>query len=136
MRYILPCFLPEPIRAYHAALVDEIATRFDLPYTRRQAIPQALFATLRTLPWMPWSPHDGEALRPHMTIAEGCRPRFTEVWRHVLARGRQFDAALDNLTVLRQVGKEDGITRWAVHRAFRLSVTAAGGRAPGTPATS
>jgi 2'-5' RNA ligase len=196
MRYILPCFLPEPIRAYHAALVAEIAARFDLPYTRRQAIPahftlkyhwetddmapverlleafagaygaapvavggfdhfaedvvfvrvtlspsaeallRALFATLRTLPWMPWSPHDAEALRPHMTIAEGCRPRFAEVWRHLLARGRQFDAALDNLTVLRQVGEEDGITRWAVHRAFRLSVTAAGGRAPGTPATS
>ena len=44
----------------------------------------------------------------------------------IAARGRHFDAALDNLTVLRQVGEEDGITRWAVHRAFRLGGAAAG----------
>jgi 2'-5' RNA ligase len=181
MRYILPCLLPEPIRAYHAALVDEIATRFDLPYTRRQALPahftlkyqweiddiapvealldgfsrdhtaapvavggfdhfaedvifvtvtpapaahallQALFAALRTLPWMPWGPHDGAALRPHMTVAELCRPRFAEIWRHLDGRARHFDALLDNLTLLRQVGEEDGITRWAVHRRFALA---------------
>ena len=147
MRYILPCFLGEPIRRYHQGLVDEIAARFDLPFTRRQAIPAhftlkyhfetddvrpveavlagfaraqaaapvtvagfghfdedvvyvtvtpspaaravlaALVAALRALPWMAWSPHDGDNLRPHMTVAEFCRPRFAEVWRFV-QRGR------------------------------------------------
>jgi 2'-5' RNA ligase len=181
MRYILPCFLGDPIRRYHQSVVDEIAARFDLPFTRRQAIPAhftlkyhfetgdigpveallvefarahtaapvvvggfghfdqdviyvtvtpspaahallaALFAALRALPWMPWSPHDGPHLRPHMTVAEGCRPRFAEVWRFVPSRAQRFDAMLDNLTLLRQVGEEDGITRWAVHRAFPLA---------------
>lgn len=181
MRYILPCFLPGPVREYHQALVDEIAARFDLSFTRRQAIPAHftlkyhfetddiaaveeqlagfarahaaapvtvggfghfdedvvyvtvtlspaaralladLLAALRRLPWMPWSPHDGDNLRPHMTVAEYCRPRFEEVWRHVEGRERRFGAALDNLTLLRQVGEEDGITRWAVHRAFPLA---------------
>lgn len=180
MRYILPCFLPSPIREYHGALVDEIATRFDLPFTRRQAIPAHftlkyhfetgdvgpverllaefaaahaaqpvtvgdlnhfdedvlfatvtpspaarvlltdLFAALRALPWMPWSPHDGANLRPHMTIAEYCRPRFAEVWRHLEGRARRFDAALDNLTLLRQTGETDGVTFWTVHRRFDL----------------
>ena len=131
MRYILPCFFAGPVREYHQALVDEIATRFDVPFTRRQAIPAhftlkyhfdtadiapveelleafaranrptslevggfrhfdedvvwvdvalsaaaratlaALHAALRRLAWLPWGPHDGEHLRPHMTVADG-----------------------------------------------------------------
>ncbi len=194
MRYILPCFLGEPIRGYHQGLVDEIAARFELPFTRRQAIPAhvtlkyhfetddvrpveavladfarahaaapitvggfghfeedvvyvtvtpspaartvltALFVALRALPWMPWSPHDGENLRPHMTVAEYCRPRFEEVWRFVQPAAQRFDGALDNLTLLRQVGEEDGITRWTVHRAFPL--TGGGGTGRSRRATS
>jgi 2'-5' RNA ligase len=190
MRYILPCFFAGPIREYHQALVDEIAARFDLPFTRRQAIPAhftlkyhfetddiaavedllagfarahaaapltvggfghfdedvvyvtvtpspparatlaELFTALRQLPWMPWSPHDGENLRPHMTVAEYCRPRFAEVWRHVEGRARRFEAALDNLTLLRQVGEEDGITRWTVHRTFPFGACGGGGATP------
>ncbi len=190
MRYILPCFLGEPIRRYHQGLVDEIAARFDLPFTRRQAIPAhftlkyhfetddvrpveavlagfarahaaapvtvggfghfdedvvyvtvtpspaaravlaALVATLRALPWMPWSPHDGDNLRPHMTVAEFCRPRFAEVWRFVQSATPRFDGALDNLTLLRQVGEEDGVARWAVHRAFPLAGAAAASPLP------
>jgi len=192
MRYILPCFFPSPIREHHQALVDEIATRFDLRYTQRQAIPAhvtlkyhfetddiaaverrlesfarahapaplrvggfghfdedvvfvtvtpsaaarslltALFATLRELPWLPWSPHDGAYLRPHMTVVEYCRPRFPEIWRHLEGRASRFDAMLDNLALLRQVGEADGITRWAVHRAFTLGggARATGGASP------
>jgi 2'-5' RNA ligase len=190
MRYILPCLLATPIRDYHQALVDEVATRFDLPFTRRQAIPAHftlkyhfetddiapvedllagfarahvaapvavggfghfdedvvyvtvtlspsaravlvdLFAALQRFPWMPWSPHDGENLRPHMTVAEYCRPRFAEVWRYLEGRAGRFEAALDNLTLLRQVGEEDGITRWAVHRTFGLGAAGAPGASP------
>src|SRR4029450_8614916 len=35
----LHSFLGRPLRAYHPALVEEIAARFDLPFTRRQDIP-------------------------------------------------------------------------------------------------
>jgi 2'-5' RNA ligase len=181
MRYILPCLFPSPVREYHQALVDELAARFDLRMTQRQAIPahvtlkyhfetddiapverlladfagghaaapvtvgqfghfdenvvfatvtfspaaqmlfEALGTALRQLPWMPWSPHDGARLRPHMTLVEHCRPRFAEVWRHLAGRARHFPAALDNLTLLRQTGTdEDGLTRWATHQTFIL----------------
>jgi 2'-5' RNA ligase len=188
MRYILPCFLGGAVRDYHHALVEEIAARFDLPFTRRQDIPahftlkyhfetpdigpvealletfaranraapievggfghfdedviwvdvtlsaaaRALLASLhdalRGLPWLPWGPHDGEHLRPHMTVVEYCRPRFAEVWAYLPPRARRFEAAFDNVTVLRQVGEEDGITRWAVHRIFGLG--SGGGATP------
>jgi len=39
MRYIMPCFMPPPILAYHRELVDLVAERFGLTFTRRQAIP-------------------------------------------------------------------------------------------------
>jgi 2'-5' RNA ligase len=82
----------------------------------------ALFAALRTLAWMPWSAHDAEHLHPHMTVAEFCRPKFPEVWEFVKARERRFTTALDNATILRQVGEADGVDRWAVHRSFRLGL--------------
>jgi 2'-5' RNA ligase len=193
MRYILPCLFAGPIREYHQALVDEVATRFDLPFTRLQAIPAHftlkyhfetdeiapveellagfarvhaaapvavggfghfdedvvyvtvtpspvaralladLFTTFRRLPWMPWSAHDGESLRPHMTVAEYCRPRFAEVWRYLEGRAGRFEAALDNLTLLREVGEEDGITRWTVHRIFRLGPAGSRGAGGASP---
>jgi 2'-5' RNA ligase len=194
MRYILPCLLPSPVRAYHRALVDELAARFDLRVTQRQAIPahftlkyhfetdditpvetlladfagrhaaapvtvgdfghfeenvvfatvtlspaaqtllEALFSALRPLGWMPWSPHDGAHLRPHMTLAEDCRARFGEVWRHLTGRARQFPAALDNLTLLRQTGAdEDGLARWALHRTFTLAGAGGLGEAGASP---
>jgi 2'-5' RNA ligase len=39
MRYIMPCLMPPPILAYHRELVDLVAERFGLTFTRRQAIP-------------------------------------------------------------------------------------------------
>ena len=191
MRYILPCLLPSPVREYHRALVDELAARFDLRITQRQAIPahftlkyhfetddiapvevlladfadrhaaarvtvgdfdhfgenvvfatvtlspaaqtllEALFTALRRLPWMPWSPHDGDHLRPHMTLAEDCAARFAEVWHHLAGRARYFPAALDNLTLLRQTGAdEDGLARWTTHRTFMLCDAGTGGASP------
>ena len=194
MRYILPCLLMSPVREYHRALVDELATRFDLRITQRQALPahftlkyhfetddispvetlladfagrhraapvtvgdfdhfdqnvvfatvtlspaaqpvlEALFSALRRLLWMPWSPHDGVHLRPHMTLAEDCRARFAEVWRHLAGRARRFPAALDNLTLLRQTGTdEDGLARWATHRTFTLGGAGGLGDAGASP---
>lgn len=80
----------------------------------------ALISTLRTLSWMPWSAHDAEHLHPHMTIAELCRPRFAQVWEFLRTRERRFTTKFDNVTILRQVGEEGGIERWAVHRSFTL----------------
>ena len=190
MRYILPCFFGGAVREYHRELVEEIAARFDLPFTLRQDIPAhftikyqfetadiaplealletfacanrpgpidvggfghfdeevvwvnvalsgparstlaALHAALRGLAWLPWGPHDGEHLRPHMTVAEYCRSRFADLWAYLPARARHFDAAFDNVTLLRQVGEEDGITRWAVHRIFTLGAGSSGANPP------
>jgi len=82
----------------------------------------ALLAALRTLAWMPWSPHDAEHLHPHMTVAEFCRPKFSEVWEFVRAHERRFTTALDNATILRQVGEADGVDQWTIHRSFRLGL--------------
>ncbi len=79
-----------------------------------------LTAALRPLPWMSWSAHDAENLHPHMTVVEFCRSRFTEVWEWVKTRERHFSAALDNVTILRKAGEEDGIDLWTVHRSFTL----------------
>lgn len=39
MKYIMPCVLKSPVVEYHRALVDDIADRFGLTFTRQQAIP-------------------------------------------------------------------------------------------------
>lgn len=39
MTYIMPCLLKPPVVEYHRALVDDIADRFGLTFTRQQAIP-------------------------------------------------------------------------------------------------
>ena len=192
-RYILPCFFGGAVRAYHRALVEEIAARFDLPFTFRQDIPAhftvkyhwetadiapvetlldavaraqhpaplevggfghfdedvvwvnvalsaaaratlaSLHDALRGLAWLPWGPHDGEHLRPHMTVAEYCRPRFADLWAYLPARERHFEAAFDNVTLLRQVGEDDGITRWAVHRAFPFGAGPSGAGGTSSP---
>ena len=90
----------------------------------------SLHAALRGLAWLPWGPHDGERLRPHMTVAEYCRPRFADLWAFLPARERHFGAAFDNVTLLRQVGEEDGITRWAVHRTFPFGASGGGATPP------
>ncbi len=65
-----------------------------------------------------------------MTVAEYCRSRFADLWAYLPARARHFDAAFDNVTLLRQVGEEDGITRWAVHRIFALRRRPGGANPP------
>lgn len=85
-----------------------------------QRVLQAFIAALRTLTWMPWGPHDAEHLRPHMTIAERCRPRFRETWDLVQPFERQFTGAFDNITILRKMGESEGMDRWAVHASFPL----------------
>ena len=80
----------------------------------------ALFGALSTLAWMPWSAHDAEHLHPHMTITEFCRPKFPEVWEFVQSRERRFATQFDNITILKQVGQEDGIDLWTIHRSFEL----------------
>lgn len=81
---------------------------------------QAFIAVLRTLAWMPWSPHDAEHLHPHMTIAERCRPRFREAWDLVQPHERHFTGAFDNITILRKVDESEGMDRWAVHASVAL----------------
>ena len=80
----------------------------------------ALFAALRTLAWMPWSAHDAEHLHPHMTVAEFCGPKFSEVWKFVQPREHHFAAQIDNVTILKRIGEEDGIDLWTIHRSFTL----------------
>jgi 2'-5' RNA ligase len=81
---------------------------------------EALVSSLRTLPWIAWDEFDAENLHPHMTIAERCRPRFTDVWGFLQPRERRFTAYFDNITILKTVGEADGVDLWAVHRRFDL----------------
>ena len=149
MRYILPCFLDASIRRYHQApveaLLDDFARthaaapvtvggfgHFDedviyvtvTPSAAVRGRPRRPRRALRRAPRLaldaveparrrePPAPHDGGRVLPLQ--------RFAEVWGFVQPAARRFDGALDNLTLLRQAGEEDGITRWAVHRAFPL----------------
>jgi hypothetical protein len=45
MKYIMPCVLKSPVVEYHRGLVDDIADRFGLTFTRQQAIPAHLTLT-------------------------------------------------------------------------------------------
>jgi 2'-5' RNA ligase len=85
-----------------------------------QRVHEALMSTLRTLPWMTWDQFDAESLHPHVTLAERCRPRFTEVWEFLRLRERRFEAYFDNVTILKKVGEADSMDLWAVHRRFDL----------------
>ena len=44
--------------------------------------------------------------------------------------GAAVGTAFDNVTLLRQVGEEDGITRWTVHRTFPFGVFGGDGATP------
>jgi 2'-5' RNA ligase len=85
-----------------------------------QSALDALIRALRALPWMTWQRHDAEQLHPHMTVAEGTRDRFREVWDFCRGRERRFPGAFDNITILRKRGEADGMDLWEVHRSFRL----------------
>jgi len=85
-----------------------------------QSILDALIHGLRTLPWMTWDRYDAEQLHPHMTIAEGTRVRFREVWDFCRSCERSFTGAFDNITILKKRGEADGMDLWTVHRTFRL----------------
>ena len=85
-----------------------------------QSILDALIRALRTLAWMPWDRYDAEQLHPHMTIAEGTRPRFRDIWNFCLPRGRRLSGVFDNITILKKRGEADGMDLWEVHRSFRL----------------
>ena len=98
---------------------DVVFVDVRLSETARNTLSE-LVSALRTLLWMPWSAHDAEHLRPHMTVAEFCRPQFAEVWKFVQSRGRRFATQFDNITILRQVGEEDGMALWTIHRSFNL----------------
>lgn len=85
-----------------------------------QGVFDALVSALRTLPWMAWDQFDAVNLRPHMTVAEQCRPRFPEVWEFLKPRERRFTAWFDNITILKKVGDTDDMDLWVVHRRFDL----------------
>ena len=86
----------------------------------RRAILDALIRALRTLVWMPWDRYDAEQLHPHMTIAEGTRPRFRDIWEFCQPRGRRLSGCFDNITILKKRGEKDGMDLWDIHRSFRL----------------
>ena len=110
---------PITVGGFGHFLEDVVFVDVALSAAARRAF-QALVSTLRALPWMSWDQFDGENLRPHMTIAERCRPRFAEVWEFLEPRERRFTAWFDNITILEKVGETDGMDLWAVHRSFGL----------------
>jgi 2'-5' RNA ligase len=110
---------PVEVGGFGHFLEDVVFVEVRLSEAARRAL-DALLSALRTLSWMSWGRHDAEGLRPHMTIAEQCRPRFRELWDFLPSYERRFTGAFDNITILRKVGETDGMGRWAVHQRFEL----------------
>ena len=110
---------PVTIGGFGHFLEDVVFVEVELSEAAKRAL-ESLVSTLRRLPWMPWNQFDAENLHPHMTVAERCRARFTEVWEFVKPRERRFTAWFDNVTILKSVGERDGLDLWAIHRSFEL----------------
>ena len=110
---------PVEVGGFGHFLEDVVFVEVRLSEAARRTL-DALVATLRTIPWMSWDRHDAESLHPNMTIAEQCRRRFRELWEFLPPYERRFTGAFDNITILRKVGEEDGMDRWAVHQRFEL----------------
>jgi 2'-5' RNA ligase len=79
-----------------------------------------LLGELRGVPWITWSPYDGEALHFHATVAERCGSRLDEVRGYLRGREQSFACWFDNVTLMVQSGVVDDISRWRVHRRFPL----------------
>jgi 2'-5' RNA ligase len=75
---------------------------------------------LRGVPWLTWSPYDGENLHFHATVAERCGSKLPEVRAFLRAREQMFSCWFDNITLLVQTGVSDGISRWKIHRRFMM----------------
>lgn len=76
---------------------------------------------LRQIRWMTWNRYDGEHLRFHATLAERCGPKLPEVRAFLQGRELTFPCWFDNIGLGVQTGVVNGITRWAMHRCFRMS---------------
>jgi 2'-5' RNA ligase len=110
---------PLTVGGFGHFLEDVVFVEVALSLAARSTL-EALFRGLGALPWMTWERHDAEQLHPHMTIAEGTRARFREVWDFCRGRERRFPGAFDNITILRKRGEADGMDLWEVHRSFKL----------------
>lgn len=81
---------------------------------------QAFLGELRGIPGISWSPYDGESLHFHATVAERCGPKLAEVREFLRQQEATFACWFDDIALLVQTGRIEGISRWRIHRRFAM----------------
>jgi 2'-5' RNA ligase len=98
---------------------DVIFLNVELSAEARETF-RALIQELQTLPLMQWDEYDGERLHFHATIAERCGSQYGSIIEFLRDETQYFLCAFDNITVLQQIGVQDGIDKWSIHRTYQL----------------
>jgi len=71
---------------------------------------------LRKLSWMSWNKWDAENLRFHTSIAEDCDEKYSRVWQFLHGNEKCFDCWFDNITILKERSRENGILKWEIYK--------------------
>lgn len=79
-----------------------------------------LIVELRKVSWLSWDQYDGENLHFHSTIAEECNEKYEDVLKFVQGKEKHFDCWFDNITILREISREDNILRWETHKTYSM----------------
>jgi len=76
----------------------------------------AFISELRKLSWMSWNKWDAENLRFHTSIAEDCDEKYNRVWEFLQGKEKYFDCLFDNITILKEKSRENGILKWEIYK--------------------
>lgn len=114
---------PAPVRLDGLGNFNKNVLFFDVQLSETaKATFRGLNETLATFKWMQWNQYDRDSIHFHMTIAEECEDKFESAFRIATVRKRSFDAALDNITILRETEIRNGIDYWEVHRILPIQI--------------
>ncbi|MFH0713909.1 MAG: 2'-5' RNA ligase family protein [Candidatus Micrarchaeota archaeon] len=78
-------------------------------------------STLRQFPEITWKELETTEPKLHITIAENCNEQFQEVMNFLTPFEKKFKCKFNSVSLLRQVGKKNGVSQWKVHRTFIFS---------------
>jgi 2'-5' RNA ligase len=82
-----------------------------------------LISELRKVNWVTWDRYDGENLHFHSTVAEECNERYDTIRKFANGKEKYFDCWFDNVTIVREASRKNGILEWEVHKTQRFEVS-------------